>query len=155
MPKDLNENAIEWQIREISKGSKKTISVFGLRVSRAKLFNSLSPEMQDASKSLDHAWEDIATALSGEYMGHAQSKYDSVTGGIGDPAKALEMREQRSRWLRDWKNLCPRLLQDVVYALNQTEHTLTSYAALTGKSTLEIRGWYIEGLRVYTKLRGW
>lgn len=151
MPKDFNDNDIEWQITEVSKGSKRTVKIHGYRVSRARLEQELSSSMLDASKEIDRAYEDR------ERKNHLGTKTVNLTGmggGRDRTEEILEAMNNRIDRLIQWEKACTPILRHAVYALNQHGHSAKSYAEFKGVTPLEAILWYKEGLRVYCKLFG-
>lgn len=154
MPLDLNENEIEWQFTEARKGSERTIRSISMRRSRARLDSMLTPSMRDASRDIDKAYEDRAKGLGYALLGSKGANLAGY-GGVSMTEEIIEEIIKRIERLTKWEDNCPTMLKNAVYALNQTEHTATTYASLTNQTTMEVTLWYREGLRVYCKLMGW
>jgi len=152
MPRDLNENEIEWQFTEAQKGKDRVVRSVSMRRSRARLDSMLTPTMRDASREIDKAYEDRAKGLGYALLGASGAQGG---GGLSLTEEMIEEICRRIARLSHWERQCSRLLRNAVYALNQTEHTATTYAKLTNQTTMEVTLWYREGLRVYCKLRGW
>jgi hypothetical protein len=154
MPLDMNENEVEWQFTEATKGSERTIRSISMRRSRARLDSMLTPSMRDASRDIDRAYEDRAKGLGYALLGSKGINLEG-TGGVSMTEEIIEEIVKRITKLTQWEKACPNLLKNTVIALNQTEHTATTYASQTNKTTMEVTLWYREGLRVYCKLQGW
>lgn len=155
MPLDLNENQIEWQITEATKGSERKIQIHGYRKSRARINRELSPSMLDASREIDRAYEDRSRGMGYAILGSKSVNLLSSGGGQDIREELIDAMRERINKLVRWEKACTPYLRDTVYALNQHQFTARTYADHTSKTTLEVMLWYKEGLRVYAKMQGW
>ena len=159
MGDNLNmQHDIEWQITEINKGSKRTIRTVGIRKSRVRILNNLSPTQKQASLDIDRAFEDQAKGYGYALLGIKSPAYNSVSHGKPDEGSIDRARKRIGR-LHEWQMQCAKdgneKYIDTIEAIQQTSQTANDYAELTGFATSTIMSWYKKGLDEYVKLQGW
>lgn len=161
---DLDENGIEWV--EINLSHTRKAKGIAMRKSRAKLDSMLTPVMRDASKEISRAYEELESGFGVILNGFLPPAFTRIrgTGRTEIDMDKVDSIRERIKALKNWENLCTPMLRDTVYSLNQTEHTAGTYAEFlnlytdskkTKPDTRQVTMWYVEGLRVYCKLKGW
>lgn len=149
------DNGIEWQERALGCGRR--TKIIAMRRSRARIDSLLSPEMRDASREIDRAYEELESGWGFILTGFLPPSFTRIRGGGNSEIdmEVIDSIKSRIDKLKKWENNCTPFLRDTVYSINQLHYTAKTYSEFKGITVGEVMMWYKEGLRVYVKLAGW
>lgn len=154
------ENTIEWEIREVRRGSTRTVRVHGMRVSRKKLESNLTDWQKQAARDISIAYDLVSKGFGYALLGIKVSNPLRQRGGEMSE-ESIDRIRHRLGLLHQWEFKTPKHYRDAVKAIEEHGLTAREYAErlslhsdLTA-SVSTITRWYRKGLQEYVIMMGW
>ena len=144
----MSDNNTEWQYTEQVKGSKRTVRTHGMRISRAKLLQSLTPTLLDCQREIAIAFDLISLGWGYALLG-VKCAPMYRTGGGAPSQEFIDAVRKKIGKLHGWEFATNKDWVNAVTAIERDGMTAREYAERLGVAPNTVLSWYKRGLNEY------